>query len=163
MIVLAAMVLLTVSCVQLLQGRPPLLPFDAVAAQASALSLDAVPVLIGGGVLVVLGLVLLLCAWLPGTPDVFPLTDRPGRVIAGVTRRTLRTDLNAAAAGIDGISGATTTVTPGRVRATARTELHDTTGLADQVRAAVGERLAAVGLQRPPRIAVRIARTRSTR
>ncbi len=163
LLLLAATVLIVVSCVQLLLGQPPLLPFDALAAQGSASRWNGPAVLVGGGVLVLLGVTLLACAWAPGTPNVLPLGGRDARVAAGVTRRSLRQDLNSAAEGVDGISGATTTVTPSRIRSTVRTGLLDTSGLAEQVRTAVGERLTAIALQRSPKIAVRVGRTRSSR
>lgn len=166
LLVLAAMVLLVWSCVQILLGQQPVLPFAELAEQGSGLTWNALPVLIAGGVLAALGLVLLACAWLPGAPNVLPLAevdgDAAGHTRTGATRRGVRQAVSTAAGRVDGVSGATAQVTPGRVRTTVNTSLNDTSALAGQVRTAVDEQLTTIALRRAPKLSVRVNRTRST-
>lgn len=170
LLVLAAMVLLTWSCVQVLLGRPPVLPFAELAEQGSEVTWNALPVLVAGAVLAVLGLVVLACAWLPGAPNVLPLADldtaagsgATGRIRTGATRRGVRHAVTAAAGRVDGVSGASARIGSRRVRTTVTTSLNDTTALTGQVRTAVDEQLATIALDRAPRVSVRIHRTRSS-
>jgi hypothetical protein len=161
-VLFAAMVLLVTACVQVLVGSPPVLPFTELATEAHTVRWDNVFVLVAGAVLVVLGVVLLACAWVPGVPEVLPLTAAPGAA-AGVTRRSLRRNLIAAARRVDGVSGATVTVTGGRVRARVATPLRDASDLPSRVRSALDQRLDAIALSRTPRVSVRVRRDRSAR
>lgn len=162
LVLLAAMVLVVVSCVQLIVGQVPVLPLDALAATGSGVAWNAPGVFAAAGVLVVLGVILCACAWLPGTPTVLPLDGRGGGMSAGVTRASLSRDLDAAAEGVDGIAQATSTLSPTRARITVRTGLTETGDLAEQVRTVVGDRLTAVALARPPRITINVEKARST-
>lgn len=169
LLVLAAMVLIAWSCVQVLLGRQPVLPFAELAEQGSAMTWDALPVLVAGAVLAALGLVLLACAWLPGTPNVLPLADLDaatddgpaGHVRAGATRRGVHHAVTTAAGRVDGVSGASARIGSRRVRTTVTTSLNDTTALTGQVRTAVDEQLSAIALERAPKVSVKINRTRS--
>lgn len=152
LLLLAAMVLIVIACVQTLLGHPPLLPFAALADRAGTLAWSSPAVLGGGGVLALLGLVLLVCAWSPGSATVLPLAG--GYSSAGATRHSLRRVVTQAAGRVDGISKATATIGRRRVRTTVTTPLRDTTGLGEQVRAAVDDQLAGIALARPPRITV---------
>ena len=138
-LLLVAMVVVVWSCVQVLLGQAPLLPLTSLAARGSELHWNDLAVLIGGGILAGLGLVLLACAWLPGAPNVLSLADVGDQTQAGATTRTVRQAVAAAASRVVGVSAATA-----------------------QVRAAVGERLTAIALRRPPTITVRVNRTRSS-
>lgn len=162
-VLFAAMVLLVTACVQVLVGSPPALPFAELAAEAHTVRWDNVFVLVAGAVLVVLGVVLLACAWVPGVPEVLPLTGARGATAAGVTRRSLRRNLIAAARRVDGVSGASVTVAGGRVRARVATPLRDASDLPSRVRSALDQRLEAIGLSRTPRVSVRVRRDRSAR
>jgi len=93
---------------------------------------------------------------------VLPMASSGGCSSAGATRHSLRRVVIDAASRVDGVSHAAATVTASRVKATVSTPLHDSSGLADQVRTAVGEQLTAIALDRPPRINVRVNTTRST-
>jgi Family of unknown function (DUF6286) len=166
LVVLAVMVLLVWSCVQVLLGRQPVLPFAELGEQGAGLTWNAVPVLVTGGALAALGLVLLVCAWLPGTPNVLPLAavdGDTGRTRTGATRRGIRQAVAMAAGRVDGVSTATAQVTPGRIRTTVRTSLNDAGALPGQVRAAVDGQLSTIALRRAPKVSVRVNRTRSTR
>jgi hypothetical protein len=163
LILLAACVLVAVSCVQTIAGAPPALSFAALGRAATSLTLGDPRVLAAGGLLVLLGAVLLLCAVLPGTPQVFSLAAHEGGAAAGVSRHGLARDLAARARRTDGITAARVDLGARTVRVTARTPLRDHSGLAERVRAAIDARLAEVELARHPRVRVRIVPDRSTR
>lgn len=161
-VLLAAMVAIIASCVQVLLGQPPLIGFADLAAQGAALRWVDVVVLIAGAILAVLGVILLACAWSPGKPTVLPLASADPQHTAGATRHSLRRTMINAAEGVDGVRHATAVVTPRRIRTTVTTSLRDDSGLSDRVRTAVGERLTAIALDRPPRIDVRVNHARSS-
>ena len=76
LVLLAAAVLVALSCIQLLLHQNPLIPFDALAEYAANLRWND-PVSIAAGVVAaVLGLILLAAALLPGKPTVLPLSRR---------------------------------------------------------------------------------------
>ncbi|WP_309114613.1 DUF6286 domain-containing protein [Saccharothrix sp.] len=114
---------------------------------------------------VVLGVVLLLCALLPGAPTVLPLrdddpdTDRA--VDSGMTRRSLRRALRTAASSVDGVTTAAIALKRRAVTATVTTDRTTTAGLADAVRAAVGQRLDRLGPATRPTVAVRLKARRA--
>ena len=158
-ILLALMVLVIASCVQVLLGQAPVIPFGSLATRGSELTWADLPVLIGGGVLGALGVILLVCAWLPGAPNVLSLAAVGAGTQAGATRRSVRTAVVRAARRVDGVSRATASVSPGRVRATVSTPLREAGDLPDQVRSAVGEQLTTIALERSPTIRVRVHNT----
>jgi len=163
LVLLAACVLVAVSCVQTIAGARPALPFDALGRALSALTLGDPRVLAAGGLLVLLGAVLLLCAVLPGTPQVFSLATHEGGAAAGVIRHGLARDLAERARRTDGITAARVDLGTRTVRVTARTPLRDQSGLAERVRAGIDARLAEVELARDPLVRVRIVPDRGTR
>ena len=163
LLLLVASVVVGVSCVQMIAGIPPLLAFDAIGRTAASSTLADPTVLAAGGLLAVAGMVLLLCALLPGTPQVLPLAARKGGAVAGVARHGLARDLAVHARRTDGITTARVTVGARIVRVTAGTPLRDHSGLADKVRSAVDTRLADVELARIPRLRVHVVHDRSAR
>jgi hypothetical protein len=156
-------VLVAVSCVQTIAGKPPLLPFAASGRAAASVTLADPRVLTTGGVLALLGAVLLVCALLPGTPQVLPLAARDGGAAAGVGRQGLARDLAGCARRTDGVTAARVDVGARTVRVTARTLLRDRSGVAERVRGAIDARLVEVGLAREPRVRVRVVPDRSAR
>jgi hypothetical protein len=162
-VLLAVSVVVGVSCVQTIAGVRPLVAFDTLGRAAASLTLADSPVLAAGGLFVLLGGVLLLCALLPGTPHVLPLAKSGYGAAAGVARHGLARDLAAHARRADGITTVRVRVGARTVRATAGTPLRDHSGLADNVRAALDARLAEFDLARVPRIRVHIVRDRSAR
>jgi Family of unknown function (DUF6286) len=162
LVLLGLSALVVVSCVQVVAGDTPLLPFDALHRAAAAVTLSDAPVLGASALLAVLGVVLLGSAVLPGTPDVLPLASHVGGAAAGVARRDLARDLARHAGRSDGITAARASITARTVRVTARTPLRDRTGLADRVRTAVDERMAEIDPARSPRVRVRVVTDRRT-
>ncbi|MFP5019325.1 DUF6286 domain-containing protein [Pseudonocardia phyllosphaerae] len=157
--VLVVCVLVVVGSVQLLLAQAPVLPFGTLADGVAATSPADPLALVAGAVVALVGLVLLVVALRPGRPTVLPLApvDDDGGVAAGVTRRSLEKALADAADGVDGIGRAS--ATSGRRRATvrARSVFGDPTGLRDDVRTAVTERLDAIGPARRPRVSASVS------
>jgi Family of unknown function (DUF6286) len=155
-VLLAAMIVLVVACVQALLGQSPVIAFGDLAAQGATLRWADLVVLIAGGAVAVLGVVLLACAWSPGRPSVLPLAATSGGSSAGASRSSLRRAVEQAAGEVDGVSHASVKVGTSRVRATVSTPLRDDAGLSNRVEKAVGERLIDIALDRPPRVTVRV-------
>jgi hypothetical protein len=156
LVLLAAAVLVAISCIQLLLHQNPLIPFGALAAFGASLRWNAPITIVVGVVAAALGLILLAAGLLPGKPTVLPLSNN-GRTSAGVSRRSLRRDLTTAAASADGVRSAAVRVRRGRVVATVRTPAADTAGVAEQVRTLLDERLTAIALARRPRLRIRVS------
>lgn len=161
LVLLAAMVLLVVACVQLLLGQPPLIPFTTLAATGAGLTWASGPVIAAGVIAAVLGLVLLACAWTRGGATVVPLAATEHST-AGATAHSLRRAVTATAHAVDGVHSASATMTPRRVSATVATPLRDPGDLRDQVQAAIDTELDDIALHRTPRTTVRVTHARST-
>lgn len=162
-VLLALAVVVAVSCIQLIVGSPPLVPLGTVAGLGRGVSWNAPVVLAGGAVLALIGLVLLACAILPGTPKVLALASTNDHTDAGVARHSLGRDLASHARSADGITDAHVTVGARSVKVNARTLLGDRSGLSERVRDAVTERLEDINLARRPRVRVTITPERSPR
>lgn len=161
-VLLVVGVLFAVSGAQLVLGRTPVLPVAAVQEFGGTVSWQH-PLVIAAEVLVVLiGLVLVGTALLPGRPTVLPLASAHG-LVSGTTRGSLVRALAAAAREVDGVDRARLRVRARRVRATVRTPLHDAAGLAEQVSAALQERLSDVDLARRPAVRVRVTTSKDPR
>jgi Family of unknown function (DUF6286) len=160
-VLLGAMVLLIVACVQVLLGQPPVIAFGDLGAQAASLRWADLLVLVAGGVAAALGVVLLICAWSPGKPSVLPLASASGRSTAGATRHSLERAVVQAAGEVDGVSHASAKVGASQVRATVSTPLRESGDLSGRIEKAVGERLTDIALDRRPRISVRVNQTGS--
>ena len=186
-ILLAIAVVVVWSCVQILLGHAPVLPFAAIAAAGATLTAASVAVLVTAGVLVVLGLILIIVAAWPGRPTVLALAARPDvtaqdissrqdmdkdmdppaaagttvQPVSGATRRSIRNAVAAAASGVDGIDHVVVKVAARSLTATVHTPLRSSTELSGQVRDAVTARLDDIGLARPLRVRVRTNTTRT--
>ncbi|MBP2472545.1 hypothetical protein JOF53_001417 [Crossiella equi] len=170
LLLLASCVVVAVSVIPPLVGSPPVLPLDRLAVLARDLRWEDDIVVVAGGVIAGLGLLLLLCALLPGKPAVLPLANPAdgGRrtgwpVTAGVRRRSVCHALRRGAEAVDGVSAAGVRLRRHTVVATVRTRRHDATGLDAAVREAIGRGLDEVGLARRPLPRVRILRRRADR
>lgn len=177
LVLLAGAVLVVWSCVQVLTGQAPVIPFTALATAAAALTWADLPVLIGGGILAVIGIALLIVAAAPGRPTVLALADRPDRTRdeatsrddmdravhlsgtaaqpdAGATRRSVARAISTAAAGVPGVDHATARLAARSVIATVHTPLRGSTELTGQVSDAITAALDDIGLTRPLRVRV---------
>lgn len=102
------------------------------------------------------GLILILAGLIPGRPRAIPLASGDASVVIGVPRRNLRHSLARLAGDVDGIDRARVKAGSRSVTVRASTRLRDPTGLREDVRAAVQDRLTALDPLRPPRVRVRI-------
>jgi hypothetical protein len=152
-VVLAACVLVAVVAIQLIVGERPWVSFDAVASALHDLRWTDVLPAVAGGVVALLGLILVLAAILPGATTVLPLG---GSFDAGAARGGYRSTLRAAAADVDGVSGAAVKLGTRRVKVRVETARTSPDGLADAVREAVGHRLDQVGPATRPAVSVRV-------
>jgi hypothetical protein len=155
LVLLAAAVLVAVSCVQVLIGAQPWVPFATAAATAAALTPSSPAVLATAGAIALVGLALVGAAVLPGPATVLPLSSADGPVRAGVTRGGVRVTLAAAAGRVDGVARADVQVRRRRVVARIRTDRSDPGPVTDRVRDALAARLADIGLDRRPAVRVR--------
>lgn len=162
LLLLTAAVLVVVSCVQVLTGQPPVVPFADLAAVGAQATLGDPGVVAVSVVVALVGLWLLLLALTPGSPTVLPLGDGGSGIDTGITRRSLDRALSDAAEGIDGVRSTTVRSRRNRVRADVRPAFGDPAQLRDRVRERLGERLAEIGPASTPRITVRVARPRKT-
>ncbi|OLR93275.1 DUF6286 domain-containing protein [Actinokineospora bangkokensis] len=162
LVLLAASVLVGVSAVQQLLGEPTWISYDSAARALNGLRWNDTAVLIAAGAVGLVGAVLLLSAVTPGRPTVLPLAEGAGGIDSGVSRRSYRSTLRRAAASVDGVTGAAVSVTARAVKAVVTTNRVDTTGLSEAVRAAVQDRVDAIGPQRPPTVKIKVKAPRST-
>ncbi|WP_280235170.1 DUF6286 domain-containing protein [Nocardia cyriacigeorgica] len=144
-VVLAACVAVTVSLVQRLTDTHEYISYDSVAGEVHGITWNELPVLIGGVVALAIGVVLLVIALLPGRAKVLPLTGHEDGMEAGVSRSGLRTLLRTSATGVDGVTSARVKVRRDVVTVVARTDRHDSAGLADTICDTVTGRVQQVG------------------
>jgi hypothetical protein len=101
-----------------------------------------------------LGLVLLISQLVPRRTRLLPIADPTPGVTAATTRRSVERALRRAATAADGITGASVTARPRRVRVRAVTGLRDVTGIHANLIAAVTDQLDGIGLARRPALSV---------
>ncbi|SEF38436.1 hypothetical protein SAMN05421837_12167 [Amycolatopsis pretoriensis] len=159
LVLLAASVGAAVAAVQLILGQRPWIGYDSVAGWLHAQHWNDLVPAVAGGVAVLLGLILVLAAVLPGKLTVLPLRGQPE---SGASRRSYRSTLRAAASGVDGVSGTKLTVNRRKVSARVRTERISTDGLSEAVHAAISHRLAQIAPATDPAVKVKVKATRST-
>ncbi|MFF8828780.1 DUF6286 domain-containing protein [Streptomyces sp. NPDC015131] len=139
-------------------GRPGMRWRRVLADDLATRPLDDIAVLVGAGVAVALGIWLLLLACTPGLRAVLPMRRAHGPLRAGLGRDVVEAVLRDRAAGVAGVQSVRVRARRHKaaVRAVAHfRELDDVrTDLDRALRGAVGE----LGLARPPRLAVHVAR-----
>jgi hypothetical protein len=161
LVLLAACVVVAVSAIQFLVGERPLVGYTSLTDAIHRTNWDQWPVLLGGGVAVVLGLVLLYAAVVPGKAIVLPLAPTGENIDSGATRQSLRRTLRTAVSSVDGVD--TTKLKQGRKKVTARvrTNRTNTEGIAEAVRSAVELRLDQIAPVIRPSVRVRLKSVRS--
>jgi Family of unknown function (DUF6286) len=166
LVLLGVSVLTAISVIQLLAGQRPLISYAAIADLAHTTRWDSLAVVVVAGLVMVIGLILLLLAILPGRPTVIPLqatvTGTDAVLDTGASRRSLRTTLRAAANAVDGVTGTTLTLRRRTVTAAVRTLRTTPEGLAEAVRAAISHRLDQISPTTRPAVRVRVTAPRST-
>jgi hypothetical protein len=161
LVLLAACVLVTVVAIQMIIGEPEWVGYRSVATTLHDMHWNDLSTALAGGVLVLVGLLLLLAAILPGAPTVVPLNGDPAGMDSGATRRSLRTTLHAAASTVDGVTAAKLRLGRRKVAAVVRTNRTNATGLDDAVRAAIEHRLDQINPANRPIPTVKVQTTRN--
>ncbi|HYQ67351.1 DUF6286 domain-containing protein [Actinophytocola sp.] len=167
LVLLGAAVLTAISAIQLIAGRRPVISYAAIAERAHATHWDSLVVAVGACLVVLIGLILLVAATLPGRPTVIPLQDKENGtgtdtvLNTGASRRSLRATLRAAANAVDGVTATTLMLRRKTVTAAVRTHRTTPAGLGEAVRAAIGHRLDQISLDSRPAVRVRVIATRS--
>lgn len=159
LVLLSACVSTAVVAIQIVTGQPPWISYASVAGWLHGQHWNDVPAAVAGGVAVLLGLILILAAVLPGKLTVLPLQGEPE---SGASRRSYRSTLRAAASGVDGVSQVTLKLDRRTVTARVRTERTNSEGLSEAVRAALSRRLTQIAPAFEPAVKVRVKATRST-
>ncbi|RJQ77731.1 hypothetical protein D5S17_15055 [Pseudonocardiaceae bacterium YIM PH 21723] len=147
------------TAIQLLMNRTPLLDYTWLARQLNATTWGSPRVLSAAAVLAVLALVVLAKALLPGKRRVLPLRDDTDGVTTGLSRAGYANALRSAAS-VPSADSARVAVRGGSVTAVVRTSLGTPKEVAEDVRAAITERLATIGPAREPRVRVRVREQR---
>jgi hypothetical protein len=164
LVLLSVCVLTAISAIQLLADQRPLISYAAIADLALTTRWDSLAVLTASGLVMLIGLILLLTAILPGRPTVIPLraTDTSAAIDTGASRRSLRSTLRAAANAVDGVTATTLTLRRRTVIAVIRTHRTTPEGLSEAVRAAISHRLDQISPATRPAVRVRVIAPRST-
>jgi hypothetical protein len=160
-VLVSACALVATVAIQTLLGRTPVIGYRAAADALHGVRWSDLPPALAGGAAVVLGLVLLLAAVLPGTPTVLPLDDDETAIESGASRRSYRSTLRAAASSVDGVSGAALSLGRRKVAAVVRTDRTNTDGLAEAVRASLDHRLDQITPSSRPELKIKIKAARS--
>ncbi|WP_433244033.1 DUF6286 domain-containing protein [Streptosporangium sp. CA-135522] len=138
-------VLVAVEAISALLGNPVRwVPYDRMLGWASSTPWSDPRVMLGASVVTALGLLLVLLALVPGRPRLIPVRTGDPELIIGVQRRGFVRSLAHAARQVQGIDHAQARLRGGTAQVTVRTPMRDTTGLAEDVRRAVTERVAAL-------------------
>ncbi|HEY3754435.1 MAG TPA: DUF6286 domain-containing protein [Pseudonocardiaceae bacterium] len=166
LLVLAACVLVAVCCLQALSGHPPVVSWHQVTDLGRRYHWHDAAVLTVGGVAAGLGLILLVCALLPGRPTVLPLgpvtPDPDTEPDEGIASRGLRQALYRSATAPDGVSGAELSLRHRQVAVrvdTPRAEPAAVQDIRERVTEAVSESIDRLALADRPGVRVRV-RTR---
>ncbi|WP_031464827.1 DUF6286 domain-containing protein [Sciscionella sediminilitoris] len=164
LILLGVCALLATSTIQLLTGYPPVLGYRQLFGTLHGLHWADATVLIAGCAAAVLGIVLLLAAFLPGAPNALPLRDNESGLRACASKRSLRTTLRTAASGVAGVERAKARCTRKGAHITAyTTHTEDSASFAEEIGAAVQRRIEQLELVTRHPVRVRIRQLRSKR
>jgi hypothetical protein len=157
-VLLAACVLTAIDAIQILVKQRPMVSYARLASSLHKLHWNGPAVEITAAVLIVVGLILLLAACLPGRPVVLALSDTlaPGDQVppSGLSRHGLRTMLRATAAEVDGVTTVKLAVRCKVVAASVHSA-GPPGSLADDVRGALEQRLDQIAPASRPALRVR--------
>ncbi|WP_431875891.1 DUF6286 domain-containing protein [Amycolatopsis sacchari] len=161
LVLLAASVLVAITAVQMLLHEHAWLSYDRAARALHELRWTDTAVLVAGVVAAVLGLLLFLCALVPGARTVLPLATDDTAIDSGASRRSYRSTLRAAAADVDGVSNAKLKVKARSVKAVVRTRRTNPAGLAETVEDSLAHRLDQIAPARRPTVKIKLKAVRS--
>ncbi|MEU7989043.1 DUF6286 domain-containing protein [Streptosporangium canum] len=137
--------LVAVETISALLGRPVRwVPYDRMLGWASSTPWSDPWVMLGASVVTALGLLLVLLALVPGRPRFIPARTGDPDLVIGVQRRGFTRSLAHAARQVQGVDHARVRLHGTTAQVTAGSHLRDTTGLAEAVRLAVADRIAAL-------------------
>ncbi|WP_116102623.1 DUF6286 domain-containing protein [Amycolatopsis thermalba] len=159
-ILLAAGALVAVTAVQMLLNEPTWISYDQAARTLHGLLWTDTPVLAAGIVAAALGVLLLLCAVVPGARTVLPLAADDTAIDSGASRHSYRGTLRAAA-DVDGVDGVKLKVRGRSLTARVRTERTNTTGLAEAVEHSLAHRLDQIAPAVRPAVKIKLKAARS--
>lgn len=158
-VVAAAAILTVIETIAAAVGRPGyVLPVGSLTALPGASRFDDPLTIAIAVALCIVGLAAIVLAVRPGRPRTIALTAADSQTVIGMSRTALRRHLSAAATGVDGVTGARVQIGRRRIRVTATSPLHDTSGLASQVTDAVTDRLRELQPLRPLRVGSAVRR-----
>jgi hypothetical protein len=166
LLLLAACALVATDAIQILAHGRPMLSYPSFAARLHRLHWNGTVPAVVAGVMIVLGVILLLAALVPGRPVLVALSSAgqgpggpgegdPALPEAGITRRGLRNLLTAATTTVDGVVSVSLKLRRRSVATVART-LGGTEGITDAVRAALEQCLDQISPARRPDLRVRV-------
>ncbi|MEY9215482.1 hypothetical protein NI17_014655 [Thermobifida halotolerans] len=144
-----------------LVGSPlSLLPVDRTAEYTSGARWSDPAVQVASAVLVLVSLLLIALALVPGWGRGMAWHPHDPAFVAGVSRATLRRTLAAAAREVDGVRDARVTLTRRRVKVRVDTETHRAAELSSAIQQAVEHKIVELSLVREPRVRVQVHHTR---
>jgi hypothetical protein len=149
--------LVAAEVISALLGNPlRLVPYDRVLGWASSTSWDDPSVLMGALVPVLLGVLLVLLALIPGRPRLIPVRTGDKDLIIGMRPKGFAHALTHAAEQVQGVDRARVRVLGRTAHVKADSFLRDTTGVADAVRQAVTARIATLSPVRDHSVRVKL-------
>ncbi|TQS13863.1 DUF6286 domain-containing protein [Microbispora hainanensis] len=149
--------LTAVHVVSALLGRPvKLVPYEQWARWASTTPWNDGRTLAVASALALIGLVLILIAVVPGRGRMIALRTGDPDLVVGLPRRALARALRARAGEVDGVRAARARLRGWHADVSVKTDLRDTTALAERVRAAVEDELARLAPAHPISLNVRV-------
>ncbi|WP_103342322.1 DUF6286 domain-containing protein [Amycolatopsis sp. CA-126428] len=158
LVLLAGCVVVAAIAVQLILGQAPWADYHAIAAALHGTHWNQLAPALAGGAAAVFGSLMLLCGILPGKRTILPLA---GDLESGVSRRSYRSTLRAAASDVDGITGVKLKLKHRKVTVKVFTRRTGTTGLADAVREAISRRVDQIEPATRPAVKVKVQAVRS--
>lgn len=165
LVLLAASILLVVVVTQSLleQGNTP--PMASLLELAANTTWSEPRALAVGAILVLAGMTALGFGLVPGRPTVLPLaaTDSDLSIPAGISRRSLRSVVKRAAAGVVGLRRVRAAVGRRRIIVRGRAGRPDLARLREQVCQAVDQALLEIPLEHRPAVMVRLASSKARR
>jgi hypothetical protein len=155
----AAAILIAAEIISALLDRSSLLlPVSSLARLGRTTHWDHLSALITAGAIGAVGLLLVALALWPRRPRAVALASHDPDVVLGISRGGLRRYLTQAAEGVDGIARAKVRIGRRRIRVRTVSPLRDTSGLGDQVRRAVTDRIDRLAPLRHPVVRVTVRR-----
>lgn len=146
--------------------RPLLVQWRSAYTNGRSHAWDTAPIRIAAVVLLVVGLLLLIAELKPRRPARLAMTSNTAGVDTAITRRGLRAALIRTAKQVDGISGASATVTRRKARVTATSRLGDAATaktLTGELSSRLTSQLQALQLARTPKLRATVNPRRTAR